>query len=156
MVKRLDDDDFPELLDHIGVRLWRATALWKKEFDAGMIALGHPWFAHARSGLLAYLGRNGARQAELAERAGLTKQAVQQFVDGLVADGAVERVPDPGDARAKIVVFTAHGRRVLADANRVKRTIEADFRKRLGDADFERLFETLNRLADNKSPRKRS
>jgi len=151
MVKRLDDPDFPELLDHVGIRLWRATALWKKEFDAGMVALGYPWFAHARSGLLAYLGRKGARQSELAERAGLTKQAVQQFVDGLVADGAVERVPDPADARAKIVVFTAYGRKVLADANRVKLKIESEFRKTLGAADFERLCEALERLGNEKS-----
>ncbi len=146
MVKRLDDNGFPELLDHVGVRLWRAAMLWKSEFDAGMIALGHGWFAHARSGLLAHLDRGGTRQADLASRSGLTKQAVQQFVDELVADGVVERIQDPNDARARIVVFTGRGRKVLADANRVKLRIEAEFREKLGDAAFRRLCDALGRL----------
>ena len=119
IVKPLDDDGFPELLDHVGIQLWRAAALWKSEFDAGMVAAGHTVFAHARSGLIAHMDRGGTRQADLVARSGLTKQAVQQFIDELVADGLVERIRDPGDGRGRIVVFTERGRAVLADANRV-------------------------------------
>ena len=150
MVKQLDQIEFPELIDHIGIRLWRAAQLWKKEFDAGMVAMGHGWFAHARAGLIAYLDRKGTRQGDLTQRSGLTKQAVQQFVDELVADGIVERVADPADGRARIVVFTARGRNVLADANVVKRRIEADFRKRLGTDRFRQLAETLALLDDDR------
>ena len=71
-----------------------------------MIAAGHDVFAHARSGLLAHMERGGTRQADLVARSGLTKQAVQQFVDELVADGIVERIRDPDDGRGRIVVFT--------------------------------------------------
>lgn len=147
MVKALDDIDFPELLEHVGIQLWRAAALWKSAFDAGMIASGHTVFAHARSGLLAYMDRDGTRQADLVQRSGLTKQAVQQFIDELVADGIVERIRDPEDGRGRIVVFTPHGRQVLADANGVKQRVEERFRRKLGAERFRQLVAALNDLA---------
>jgi DNA-binding MarR family transcriptional regulator len=148
MVKPLDDGPFPELLDHVGVRLWRAAYAWKRAFDAGMVALGHGEFAQARSGLLGYMDRMGTRQADLAERSRLTKQAVQQFVDELVSDGLVERSVDPRDKRARIVTFTARGRKVLADANQVKRRVEAEFRGKLGQTRFRQLLAALRSLDD--------
>ncbi len=147
VVKQLDDIHFPELLDHVGIQLWRAAALWKSEFDAGMIAAGHEVFAHARSGLIAHMERGGTRQADLVARSGLTKQAVQQFVDELVADGIVERIRDPEDGRGRIVVFTARGRRVLADANGIKRRVEERFRRKLGAERFRQLVGALKDLA---------
>lgn len=147
LVKSLDDIGFPELLDHVGIQLWRAAELWKSEFDAGMVAKGHPVFSHACSGLLAYMDRGGTRQADLVQRSGLTKQAVQQFVDELAADGLVERIRDPEDGRGRIVVFTARGRAVLADANSVKRQIEERFRHRLGPEHFRALVGALKALA---------
>lgn len=146
MVKHLDESEFPELLDHIGIRLWRAAQLWKSEFEAGMVAMGHGWFTHARANLIACMDRKGTRQGDLTQRSGLTKQAVQQFVDELVAYGIVERVADPADGRARIVVFTDRGRNVLADANVVKRRIEAEFRKRLGAKRLQQLVQTLGML----------
>ncbi len=147
IVKSLDDAGFPELLDHVGIQLWRAAALWKAEFDAGMVARGHALFAHARSGLLAYMDRGGTRQVDLTARSGLTKQAVQQFIDELVADGVVERIPDPQDGRGRIVVFTERGREVLADANAVKQQVEEQFRRKLGAKRFQQLVEALKELA---------
>jgi DNA-binding MarR family transcriptional regulator len=146
IVKPLDHSGFPELLDHVGVQLWRAAALWKSEFDAGMMAAGHAIFGYACSGLLAHMDRGGTRQADLAERSGLTKQAVQQFVDELVADGIVERIRAPDDGRGRIVVFTPHGRQVLADANIVKQQVEDRFRRKLGAERFSELVTALKEL----------
>lgn len=148
MVKPLDDTSFPELLDHVGVRLWRAAYAWKRAFDAGMVALGHGEFAQARCGLLGFMDRKGMRQTDLAARSGLTKQAVQQFVDELVGDGLVERSVDPGDKRARIVTFTARGRKVLADANQVKIRIEIEFHRKLGETRFRQLVAALRSLDD--------
>ena len=146
IVKSLDDIGFPELLDHVGIQLWRAAALWKNEFDAGMIEAGHAIFGHACSGLLAYMDRDGTHQSDLVQRSGLTKQAVQQFVDELVAEGIVERISDPQDRRGRIVLFTQRGRDVLADANEVKRRVEDGFRRRLGAGRFRELVGALKDL----------
>ena len=139
--------DSPELLDHVGIQLWRAATSWKTEFDAGMIARGHEVFAHARSGLIAHMDRGGTRQVDLVARSGLTKQAVQQFIDELVEDGIVARIRDPDDGRGRIVVFTARGRQVLADANAVKQRVEERFRRKLGAERFRDLVAALKDLA---------
>ena len=80
LVKSLDDERYPELLDHVGWRLWRVAQLWKTDFDAKMKAMGYPWFGEARAGVIAHLDRGGTPQALLAKRLGVSKQAVQQFV----------------------------------------------------------------------------
>ena len=147
MVKSLDENILqPELLDHVGWRIWRAAQAWKAEFDAGMVALGHGWFAEARANLLAHLDREGTPQVLLVARMGLTKQAVQQFVDELVKDGIVERKANPDDARSKLVCFTKKGLRVLDDANRVKRRIQRRYVSVLGEGAFRRLMDDLTAL----------
>lgn len=122
-------DDGP---DHVGILLWDAAGAWHARFVAAMVAAGHPWFGEARGTLLRHIGREGAPQGELAARAGLTKQAVQQHVDALAVDGIVERTPDPADARRKQVRLTPAGRAALADGDRIKGEIEAAYAARLG------------------------
>jgi DNA-binding MarR family transcriptional regulator len=56
-----------------------------------------------------HLGPEGARLTELAQRAGITKQAMGALVTQCEAWGMVTRQDDPADARARKVVFTATG-----------------------------------------------
>ena len=51
----------------------------------------------------------GSRLTNLAERSGLTKQAVGEVVDELEQIGYVTRVPDPIDRRAKLITLTERG-----------------------------------------------
>jgi DNA-binding MarR family transcriptional regulator len=148
LVKKLDDYPWPESLDHVGWLLWRATERWKGEFDAGLVEIGYPWAAEARANIIMHVGRSGIRQSELVRRMGLSKQAVQQLLDDLVKDGVVERKADAEDRRGNLIVFTAAGRKLLADANRVKRAIEARYRAVLGPdrfSEFMSMLEELNR-----------
>jgi DNA-binding MarR family transcriptional regulator len=137
-------------LDHIGWHLWRAARAWKAELVAGMVAAGHGWYAQARGNLLQHIGPEGLRQGDLADRAGLTKQAVQQFVDELAADGIVERQPDPADARARRVALTDAGRAAMRDADRIKQEIEDRWRSRLGDDGFTALADALRAVAQGR------
>jgi DNA-binding MarR family transcriptional regulator len=134
--------------DHIGWTLWRATLAWRKDFVSAMAAAGHGWFAQARGNLLVYIGPEGIRQSDLAEKAGLTKQAVQQFVDELVRDGIVMRTTDETDARARRVRLTPSGEAAMRDADRIKLQIEARWRVHLGEAAFSALETTLRKLTD--------
>lgn len=135
--------------DHIGWTLWRANVAWRKDFVAAMAAAGHGWFAQARGNLLVHIGPDGIRQGDLAEKAGLTKQAVQQFIDELVKDGIVMRTPDTTDARARRVHLTPQGEAAMRDADRIKLQIEARWRDHLGDAAFSSLKTALSRLIDH-------
>lgn len=114
------------------------------------MAAGHVWYAEARSSVVPYIGMDGVRQADLVRAMGLTKQAVQQLVDDLEAEGIVERRPDPNDRRGKIVSFTSKGVAAQQDADAVKQRVEAEFRAKLGDAAFEALVEALGNFAATK------
>src|SRR5262245_52164527 len=84
MVKTTDDESLP---DHIGWRLWQANRVWLKTFAEAMRSSGHDWFTDSRAGLMGLIPRTGIRQSALIERTGTTKQAVQQLLDGLEAEG---------------------------------------------------------------------
>ena len=127
--------------------LWQAAQGWKAAFDRAMVAQGYGVFAEAASGILGYIGPEGIGQSTLARRMGVTKQAAQQFVEALAGQGIVTRLPDARDARGKTVVLTAAGRAMMAEANAVKLAIEADYRARLGEAEFAALQAALRRLA---------
>lgn len=143
MVKVLDEKSLP---DHVGWRLWQASRNWQAEFAAAMQSAGHRWFTEARASLIGHIPRRGLRQSQLIERMGISKQAVQQLVDGLEAEGVLQRVGDPDDRRGKIVCFSEKGLAALADGDRIKLDIEKDYRRRLGNQRFDALLETLRAL----------
>jgi DNA-binding MarR family transcriptional regulator len=80
-----------------------------------------------------HLSRNGSRLTELAERAGMTKQAMGTLVDQCEAWGLVVRVSDPLDARARRVMFTADGLAWLEAFRGAVAQAEAEFRASVGD-----------------------
>ena len=147
MVKSLDDNDELATIDHIGVALWRAAQDWRRRASEEMAARGYPWHLGARGEVLAHLGPSGISQAMLTERMGLTKQAVQQLLDLLETDGVIARRPDPLDKRARRIALTELGLRDYAERTRVKRMIEADYKRRLGKKLFGKLEKALAGLA---------
>ncbi|TIO73385.1 MAG: winged helix-turn-helix transcriptional regulator [Mesorhizobium sp.] len=145
MVKELDEKT-DALPDHVGWRLWQASRAWQAEFAAAMRAAGHAWFSEARAGLLGHIPRNGTRQSALIERAAISKQAVQQLLDGLEAEGVLERLPDPRDGRGKLVRYTRKGLDALRDGDRIKLQIERGYVDRIGRERFAALMDALRAL----------
>ncbi len=142
MVKEVDDFR----IDHIGWRLWDAATVWKEKFAAEMVAMGHDWYLEARSSVIPFVKAEGTRQAEIVERMGLSKQAVQQLIVDLENSGILRRDTDPTDGRGKIVRFTAKGLAAQRDSQKAKRKVEAEFIATLGAADFDRLNDALKRI----------
>lgn len=143
----LDDKDL-RTIEHIGVALHQAAADWRVTFRSEMAARGFPWHLGASGEVLAHLGPSGIAQTELAARMGLSKQAVQQLLDQLEADGVVRRETDPDDKRARRVVLTDLGLRDFAERNRVKQQIEESYRDKLGKKLFGKLEKALRKLAE--------
>ncbi len=71
--------------------------------------------------------------SNLAARAGMTKQAMGTLVDQCEAWGLVTRGPDPLDARARRVLFTADGLAWLEAFRKAVAQAEAEFRASVGD-----------------------
>lgn len=80
-----------------------------------------------------HLAREGSRLTDLAERAGMTKQAMGALVDQCEAWGLVTRGPDPLDARARRVLFTADGLAWLDAFRSAVTQAEQEFRNSVGN-----------------------
>lgn len=80
-----------------------------------------------------HLARSGSRLGELAESAGMTKQAMGALVDQCEAWGLVRREADPLDARARRIAFTADGLAWLEAFRRCVARAEAEFRASVGE-----------------------
>lgn len=70
----------------------------------------------AAHGVIFELVGDGARVTDMAKRAGVTKQAIGQLVRHLEVAGYVTRVPDPTDARARLVCVTERGQQAAEAA----------------------------------------
>lgn len=90
----------------------------------------------------------GTRVTDLAEKLGITKQAVGQLVDDLEEMGAVARVPDPEDGRAKRVVFTENGRESMLRGLKHLIAMEPRIRQVLGPRLLKSFREALLLLLD--------
>ncbi len=80
-----------------------------------------------------HLALEGSRLTELAERAGMTKQAMGDLVTQCEAWGLVTREADPHDGRARRVRFTPAGLAWLAAFRKAVAQAEAEFRAEVGD-----------------------
>jgi DNA-binding MarR family transcriptional regulator len=80
-----------------------------------------------------HLALQGSRLTELAERAGMTKQAMGDLVTQCEAWGLVVREPDPTDARARRVRFTESGLAWLNAFRAAVRQAETEFRAEVGE-----------------------
>jgi DNA-binding MarR family transcriptional regulator len=74
---------------------------------ANLAARGRLTAAHVH--ITQHVSPQGSRLTELAQRAGISKQAMGKLVDQSEAWGMVRRQPDARDARATLVVFTPDG-----------------------------------------------
>ncbi len=117
------------------------------ELVASLEERGFPDAKPAHTAVLANIDRrSGTRLTELAHRARMTKQGMMLIVDDLESRGYVRRVPDPDDARAKVVRLTARGRRYVAEARRAIAALESRARRDLGDRRYEALRAGVEQL----------
>ena len=79
-----------------------------------------------------HLGLEGARLTELAQAAGMTKQAMGNLVNQCEAWGLVVKEDDPNDARARQVRFTSDGLAWLQAFKDAVAQAEQEFRDAVG------------------------
>jgi DNA-binding MarR family transcriptional regulator len=89
----------------------------------------------------------GSRLTDLAERSGLTKQAVGEAVAELERKGYLERVPDPEDGRAKIIKLTGRGVDAALTGRRLFKEIEDEWAERYGEERVASLRECTEEIA---------
>jgi DNA-binding MarR family transcriptional regulator len=108
---------------------------------AGFKGLSLPHIAIFR-----FPGPDGVRPGVLAERAGMSKQAMNRLLGSLEDLGYLVRTDAPDEGRARIVRFTKRGHAAWAKALEVLREIEREWQAELGAKDFAQLKELLFRV----------
>lgn len=115
-------------------------------------AAGYDRIRTAHTALFPHVPFDGVRLTSLAERIGISKQAVQQLVDELEAIGVFERVPDPADGRAKLIRWTNTGRASIADGLGVLGELAAELEALVGADAWRTTHTTLIAMVDHLAP----
>src|SRR6516225_7054955 len=113
---------------------------------AAFAAAGLDGIRPAQAVALVPLVAGGLHASDLADQLRVSRQAVAQGIAALERHGYVTRVPDPADARARIIELTPRGRQAL----RVMRSNTLDLEKRweqvLGERRLGELRDSLQML----------
>lgn len=102
----------------------------------------------SHSALLANLDLEGTHITQLAERAGMTKQAMGQLANDLEKKGYIRKTKDPVDKRATIIYFTKQGEKALHNAYEIKLKVEKEFEEILGKTQLTTLQNSLRKLIE--------
>ena len=135
---------------HVGRLFLRASRSFAALATRKLKERGHEGLGMAHTALLPHLdAEGGTRATEIAQRAGMTKQAAGRVIRDLERLGYVERMADPQDARATLVACTDEGWRFLEDAHHVKREIETGYAAVLGEERMGLLRSALEELLEH-------
>ena len=96
--------------------------------------------------VLQFPGPDGVRPGTLAERAGMSKQAMNQLLRSLESLGYIVRSDAPDEGRARIVRFTKRGRAAYLRIHDILRDVEREWSVELGSRRFAQLKELLSRV----------
>ncbi len=93
---------------------------------------GHVKIRQSHSSLFSNLGFEATRLTELAERAGITQQAMGKLVKELENMGYVKRHVDESDKRAKIIELTELGRILVNDSMEIIDEVMQEYTSAMG------------------------
>jgi len=127
----------------IGPLLGEARAIVMEDFHRRLHEQGFDEIRPGHGCVFRFIDHDGSRLTELADRSGLTKQAVGEVVADLEALGYVERVGDPVDRRAKTIRLTPRGSEAQNAALAIFAEIERDWAARVGEKRMAVLREVL-------------
>lgn len=128
-----------------------SRAMETRVFEA-VAAAGFDDITIAQGRVAARISPKGTRLTDLAEQAKVTKQTASFLVDQLEKAGYVRRVPDPADARARLVRMAPRGEAVIAVARKTEAEVEAEWTRHLGARATAQLRQALTRLREITDP----
>ena len=138
------DAPFTEFAGQLFFRLWRASHVRAAD------ALGTVGLTPALFGLLNVIGaREGAIQQELGAAMGIDRTTMVSLIDQLEGAGLAKRRPSAKDRRAREVVITPKGQRLLVRARRMIAQTEDDVLAGLSGEQRRDLLALLRRALES-------
>jgi DNA-binding MarR family transcriptional regulator len=132
----------PDRVDFVALLYTAADAL-VGDLTARMEDAGYGDVRGAHGCVFGNIEADGMRLTELAERAGMTKQAVGEAVSDLERLGYAERVADPSDGRAKIIRLTDEGGAAQRAGFAIIAELETEWVERFGAERVEQMRSLL-------------
>ncbi|MGR3468107.1 MAG: MarR family winged helix-turn-helix transcriptional regulator [Shimia sp.] len=139
-------------IDHIGVDLWSAARAYEAAMFAAIARAGFDDLTLADSTVLALIGPNGARAAEIARSRAISKQAMQEQIGRLIARGYLESAPDPQDGRAKRLFLSQRGTEMAHAFVAIKQELDGRLQHALGRKNYSMLRASLGEVKVVLSP----
>jgi DNA-binding MarR family transcriptional regulator len=93
----------------------------------------------AHNAVFVFVPAEGIRLTDLAEVADLSKQAMGELVDELVGKGYFQKVPDPTDRRAKLIVWAERGEKAHRATMEVFGHLERELAEHVGGNAYDEL-----------------
>ncbi|GAB0107564.1 MarR family winged helix-turn-helix transcriptional regulator [Nocardia sp. JMUB6875] len=137
---------------NVGLLMFIAHRSMEQRIYAALAEEGYGDLTVAQGRLAGRIGPQGTRLTELAEQAQITKQTAGFLVDQLVRAGYVERVPDPADARARLIRLTARGLELAALSNEIADRVQSEWAAHLGRTRMRQLQDIMSRLREITDP----
>jgi MarR family transcriptional regulator, temperature-dependent positive regulator of motility len=133
--------------DKLSDNLSRLLIELSKDFERRVLKKcherGHVKIRQSHYSLFSNLGFATARLTELAERAGITQQAMGKLVKEMEHVGYVRRHTDTSDKRAKIIELTELGERLVNDSLQIVDEIISEYTLSLGKDGIDELERVL-------------
>ena len=121
------------------VSLMEGFEWFDESLQLSLKAHGLPQLSRTESMIMTHVQMNIIRPADIARSLRLTRQAVHQTINSLVARGIFELRPDAEDGRIRTVHLTEKGRAMRKDANRIVREVTDVLAYRIGQQQVDAL-----------------
>lgn len=129
-------------------RLLRTSRIINTEIVKGLHLHGFTELRSTHTALLSNLDLDGNSLTLIAQRAGMTKQAMGRLTDELIRLNYIRRAPGKTDKREIILTFTASGLELMDRSFSIMAKIETRCAKRLGENRLNTLLTSLQEIVD--------
>jgi DNA-binding MarR family transcriptional regulator len=129
--------------DSLGLLLRLAHQQWTVAVDTKLAEEGFDDIRPHHANIFTFVPPEGIQVSQLTELAHVRKQSMTQTVEELEKLGYVERRPDPGDKRGKLVVLTARGRKVSPIARAAGKLVDQHWAEMTSAEEIEALRKAL-------------
>lgn len=138
---KIDSVDFKQPLGRYLILLFRA---FEDDLMSSLNAIGFRDLVVSDLQIIRFVNPStGSTSVEISKLAGITKQAVGKSIDSLVKRKYLRKNPSKTDARAKLVLFTSKGIKLLHATVNLVLKIEKKYIEVLGEAHFKEVKDKL-------------
>lgn len=129
-------------------RLLKASRVVNNAIVTGLHQRGFTLLRSTHTALLSNLDMTGSNLTTVAQRAGMSKQAMGRVADELIKQGYIVSKPDTSDGRAVKLVFTSEGLELMEQSFQVLSEIEKRSVSRVGQEQYQIMLSCLNQIVD--------